>query len=146
MTTPIEKILSRLDSPKKGYQDGQYLAFCSHQTQRKERKLSLTERTDGSVRIKCWGGCEFHEILNSLGLKAHELYPPRNLSGREPKRNPPLVSPNQCLELIHEPINLMAITVLNFCNGVELSEQDMDRLLYSAHRALYLLEMSKGKQ
>ena len=145
MTTPIEKILSRLDSPKKGYQDGQYLAFCSHQTQRKQRKLSLTERTDGSVRLRCWGGCEFHEILNSLGLEAHELYPPRNRSGYEPKRNPPLVSPNQCIELIKMPINQMVITVLNFYNGVELTEKDKEQLLSNAHRAIQILEMTKEK-
>ena len=73
MTSPIEKILGRIDSPKKGYRDGQYLAFCSHQTQRKDRKLSVTERTDGSIRMKCWGGCGFYEILKNHGLEAHEL-------------------------------------------------------------------------
>jgi hypothetical protein len=145
MKSPIEKVLSRIDTPKKGSRDGQYYAFCSHQTERKDRKLSITERTDGSIRIKCWGGCDFYEILQSIELEAHELYPPRNLGGREPKRNPSLVSTNQCLELLYGLINQMVITVLNFYNGVELTEKDKDQLLSNAHRAIQILEMTKEK-
>ena len=145
MTSPIENLLSRVDSPKKGSKAGQYYAFCTHQVNRKERKLSITERTDGSLLLKCWGGCDFYEILMNLGIQAHELYPPRNLSGREPKRNPPLVSTTQCLELLHELVNRMVITVLNFYNGVELTEKDKEQLLSNAHRAIQILEMTKEK-
>ena len=145
MTSPIEKILSRIDSPRKGNRDGQYFAFCPHQTKRRERKLSITERTDGSIRMKCWGGCEFYEILKNHGLEAHELYPPINISGREPRGNPPLVSPSQCLELLYGLINQMVNTVLNFYNGVELTEKDKEQLLSNAHRAIQILEMTKEK-
>lgn len=145
MKSPIEKLLGRVDSPKKGSKVGQYYAFCSHQVNRRERKLSITERTDGSLLLKCWGGCDFYEILRTLGIEAHELYPSSNLSGREPKRNPPLVSTNQCLELLHELINRMVITVLNFYNGVELSQKDKDQLLSNASRAIHILEMTKEK-
>ena len=145
MTSPIEKLLSRVDSPIKGNKAGQYSAFCSHQVNRKERKLSITERTDGSLLLKCWGGCDFYEILKNLGLEVHELYPPRNLSGREPKRNPPLVSTTQCLELLYEVINRMVITVLNFYNGVELTPNDREQLLSNAIRTIQILEMTKEK-
>ena len=145
MTSPIEKILSRVDSPRKGNRDGQYFAFCPHQTKRKERKLSITERTDGSIRMRCWGGCEYYEILKNHGLEAHELYPPRNLSGREPKRNPPLVPINQCLELLNGLIYQMVIPILNFYTGVELKKSDKEQLLFNAHRALQILEMTKEK-
>ena len=145
MTLPIEKLLGRVDSPKKGNKAGQYYAFCSHQVNRKERKLSITERTDGSLLLKCWAGCDFYEILKNHGLEVHELYPPRNQSGKEPKRNPPLVSTNQCLDLLHELINRMVITVLNFYNGVELSQKDKDQLLSNASRAIHILEMTKEK-
>jgi hypothetical protein len=145
MTSPIENLLSRVDSPKKGNKAGQYSAFCTHQVNRKERKLSITERTDGSLLLKCWGGCDFYEILKNLGLEVHELYPPRNLSGREPKRNPPLVSTTQCLELLHELVNCMVITVLNFYNGVELTPNDREQLLSNAIRTIQILEMTKEK-
>jgi hypothetical protein len=145
MTSPIENLLSRVDSSKKGNKAGQYSAFCTHQVNRKERKLSITERTDGSLLLKCWGGCDFYEILKNLGLEVHELYPPRNLSGREPKRNPPLVSTTQCLELLHELVNCMVITVLNFYNGVELTPNDREQLLSNAIRTIQILEMTKEK-
>ena len=145
MTSPIEKLLGRVDSPKKGSKAGQYSAFCSHQVNRKERKLSITERTDGSLLLKCWGGCDFYEILKNLGLEVHDLYPPRNLSGREPKRNPPLVSTTQCLELLHVLINRMVITVLSFHNGVELTPDDREQLLSNAIRVIQILEMTKEK-
>ena len=54
MKSPIEKLLGRVDSPKKGSKVGQYYAFCSHQVNRRERKLSITERTDGSLLLKCF--------------------------------------------------------------------------------------------
>jgi hypothetical protein len=143
MTSPIENLLSRVDSPKKGNKAGQYSAFCTHQVNRKERKLSITERTDGSLLLKCWGGCDFYEILKNLGLEVHELYPPRNLSGREPQRNSPLVSTTQCLDLLHELVNRMVITVLNFYNGVELTPNDREQLLSNAIRTIQILEMTK---
>ena len=145
MTSPIEKLLGRVDSPKKGGKVGQYYAFCSHQVNRRERKLSITERTDGSLLLKCWGGCDFYEILINLGVEAHELYPPRNLSGKEPIRNSPLVSTTQCLELLHELTNRMVIAVLNFHNGAELTPNDREQLLSNAIRAIQILEMTKEK-
>ena len=145
MTSPIEKLLGRVDSPKKGSKAGQYYAFCTHQVNRKERKLSITERTDGSLLLKCWGGCDFYEILKNLEIQVHELYPPRNLSERVPKRNPPLVSTTQCLELLHELVNRMVITVLNFYNGVELTTNDREQLLSNAIRTIQILEMTKEK-
>jgi hypothetical protein len=145
MTSPIEKLLGRVDSPKKGGKVGQYYAFCSHQVNRRERKLSITERTDGSLLLKCWGGCDFYEILKNLGVEAHELYPPRNLSGREPIRNSPLVSTAQCLELLYELTNRMVIAVLNFHNGVELTPNDREQLLSNAIRTIQILEMTKEK-
>ena len=145
MTSPIEKILSKVDSPRKGNKVGQYYAFCSHQINRKKRTLTIGERTDGSIWLWCWGGCNTSEILKNHGLEAHELYPPRNPSGREPKRNPPLISTKQCLELLHGLINQMVITVLNFYNGVELTEKDKEQLLSNAHRAIQILEMTKEK-
>ena len=145
MRSPIEKILSKVDSPKKGNKVGQYSAFCSHQINRKARTLSICELTDGSILLFCHAGCEFHEILKNHGLEAHELYPPRNLSGREPKRNPPLVSTNQCLELLNGLIYQMVIPVCNFCNGVELKESDKEQLLLNAHRALQILDLTKEK-
>ena len=145
MTSPIEKLLGRVDSPKKGGKVGQYYAFCSHQVNRRERKLSITERTDGSLLLKCWGGCDFYEILKNLGVEVHELYPPRNLSGREPIRNSPLVSTAQCLELLYELTNRMVIAVLNFHNGVELTPNDREQLLSNAIRTIQILEMTKEK-
>ena len=145
MTSPIEKLLGRVDSPKKGGKVGQYYAFCSHQVNRRERKLSITERSDGSLLLKCWGGCDFYELLKNLGVEAHELYPPRNLSGREPIRNSPLVSTDQCLELLYELTNRMVIAVLNFHNGVELTPNDREQLLSNAIRTIQILEMTKEK-
>jgi hypothetical protein len=39
----------------------------------------------------------------------------------------------------------MVITVLNFYNGVELTEKDKEQLLSNAHRAIQILEMTKEK-
>jgi len=45
-----------------------YIAYCPAHDDRKTKSLSITEK-DGKLLLKCFGkGCEYHDILHSLGF------------------------------------------------------------------------------
>src|SRR5262249_38491056 len=51
----------------------------------------VTETSDGTVLLKCWGGCDTEDVLDSLGLTFRDLFPSRavRLSGRRPRSHVP---------------------------------------------------------
>ena len=73
-----------------------------------------------------------------------ELYPPRAKSGREPQRQPRLLTAGQALELLDRESNLVAVAAGNIANGVTLTQPDLDRLLVAAGRVGWLREQSLG--
>jgi hypothetical protein len=131
-TTPIDLILSLLSKVKRR-QPYQFSAICpAHED--KSPSLSVREKPDGSVLIHCFGGCSIYEITAALGLDMSDLYPPSELSGREPKRTNSLLKAPQALELLDDEANLVAIASAGLGNGVLLSEEDLIRVLKASGR------------
>jgi len=96
------------------------------------------------VTFTCFAGCSKPEIVAALGLVMEELYPPRAKSGREPQRQPRLLTAGQALELLDRESNLVAVAAGNIANGVTLTQPDLDRLLVAAGRVGWLREQSLG--
>ena len=70
--TPIEKVLSRLPGHRTAG-DG-YKACCpSHED--RNPSLSIREADDGTVLVKCFGGCTTPQVVSDLGLNMAELFP-----------------------------------------------------------------------
>jgi hypothetical protein len=70
---PIEPLLSRLEKVQKTG-GGRYMALCPAHAD-KGRSLSLRELDDGRVLIKCFAGCETHEVLQTVGMTFHDIMP-----------------------------------------------------------------------
>ena len=72
---PIEVVLDRLELVKRGEKG--WRGKCPvHQSESSvSRTLSLWERPDGSVWMKCFAGCDNEEIVRELGLSFADLYP-----------------------------------------------------------------------
>jgi CHC2 zinc finger len=131
-TTPIDLILSLLSKVRRR-QPHQFSAICpAHED--KSPSLSVRQKPDGSVLIHCFGGCSIYEITAALGLDMSDLYPPSELSGREPKRINSLLKAPQALELLDDEANLVAIASAGLGNGVLLSEEDLIRVLKASGR------------
>ncbi len=47
-----------------------------------EPSLSITQRPDGGVLLKCHRGCETEDVVAALGLQWADLFPPRVELGR----------------------------------------------------------------
>jgi len=79
-----------------------------------------------------------------MGLELHDLFPPRQVTGNEPKRTPRLVTAGQALELLDREANLVAVAAANVLHGVVLNQADLTRVLQAAGRISWLREESMG--
>jgi hypothetical protein len=142
MTAPIDLILPLLTKVRPR-RPGQWSACCpAHED--KSPSLSVLEFPDGGVTFTCFAGCSKPEIVAALGMDMAALYPPRAKSGREPQRQPRLLTAGQALELLDNELNLVAVAAGNLHNGVKLTQSDLDRLLVAAGRVSWLREQSRG--
>jgi hypothetical protein len=66
-------ILDRLKKVK-GAGPRQWKACCPAHDDRTP-SLSIKETDDGTVLLKCWVGCSAYEIVSSVGLELHDLFP-----------------------------------------------------------------------
>lgn len=72
----LELVLSALDKVKAvgGRGQKQWVARCPAHSD-KEPSLTISEGHDGKVLMTCFKGCEFNEILRSLGITYQQLNP-----------------------------------------------------------------------
>ncbi len=139
---PIDNILSRLEKAKPR-QPGQWSARCPAHAD-KDPSLSVRELPDGSVLLHCFAGCGAGAVVAALGLEMSDLFPPREQSGREPKRQPRLLTAGQALELLEKEALLVAVAAGNLLHGVVLNQCDLDRLTQAAGRIAWLREESSS--
>jgi len=73
---PIEHVLDKLENVHSTSRY-QYRAKCPvHQkANSSSRTLSIKEETDGHVLLHCFGGCDYVDVLDAIGLKKCDLYP-----------------------------------------------------------------------
>ena len=72
---PIEHVLDKLENVHSTSRY-QYRAKCPvHQkANSSSRTLSIKEETDGHVLLHCFGGCDYVDVLDAIGLKKCDLY------------------------------------------------------------------------
>ena len=139
---PIDLILPLLTKVRPR-QPGQWSACCPAHEDRSP-SLSVRQTPDGSILVHCFGGCGPEAVVAALGLQLRALYPPRQVNGTEPKRQPRLLTAGQALELLQTEATLIAVAAGNIANGVRLTQHDLARLLVAAGRVGWLREQSLG--
>jgi hypothetical protein len=139
---PIDTILDRLESVRKR-QLGQYSARCPAHDD-KGPSLSVRESTDGAVLIHCFAGCTPHEILASIDLELHDLFPPRERPQGAPQRIPRLLTAAQALELLSEKATLVAVAAGNVGHGATLSPKDRDDVIQAARYINWIRHEATG--
>jgi hypothetical protein len=140
--SPIEKTLLQLQRVRQR-QDGQWSACCPAHDDNGP-SLSVRETPDGSVLIHCFAGCDVTEIVAAIGLEVADLFPPRQLSGREPTRIPRLITSGQALELLDHEAHLVTVVAANVLNGVSLKQEDLSRLTQALGRIQWIRNNSTG--
>jgi hypothetical protein len=130
--TPIDLILQSLESVQKG-SPGQYRAKCPACGGR-TKKLSVRETPDGAVLMHCFGGCDVSDVVAAMGLDMDALFPPRERSGKEPKRLAKTLTPGQALELVTDDMMVVAVIAADIAHGKTVSVQDCARVMQAAGR------------
>lgn len=132
MTAPIDSVLSRLDKVRKR-QPGQWSARCPAHDD-KGPSLSVRETPGGSTLLHCFGGCAVGDVVVAMGLTMADLFPPRERSGKEPRRIAHALSTGQALELLDREATLVAVAAANLAHGKPLTVSDRARLMQAASR------------
>ncbi len=142
--TPIDTILARLEKVRQR-QSGQWSARCPAHAD-KGPSLSVRETPEGAVLLYCHAACPVAEIVASVGLELHDLFPPRDVPPGAPKRTPRLLTASQALELLADASTLIAIAGANVGHGMALTTVDKDRVLKAAGHINYLRRECMGGQ
>ena len=142
MTAPIDLILPLLTKARQR-QAGQWSACCPGHDD-KRPSLSVRETPEGAVLVHCFSGCSADAVVAALGLSLADLFPPRKLSGNEPKRQPRLLTAGQALELLDREAQLVAVAASNMLHGVVLNQNDLTRITQAAGRITWFRDESLG--
>lgn len=140
---PLHDLLNTLEGVKKTG-PSRYIARCpSHQDKRPS--LTITEKDDGVVLIKCWAGCGAAEILRAVGLEFSALYPPRDdAKGHQYPRTKRPWNPADLLRIMAFEAWLVAIAASRMNNGETPSDADRARIHIAATRLERAAEAARG--
>ena len=141
--SPINLLLPLLRKVRQR-QVGQWSACCPAHADRNP-SLSVREASDGSVLLRCFGGCSVNEVTYALGLDLSDLFPPREQSKTAPKRTPRLMSTGQALELLEKESMLTLMTAFKLKTGESLSEKYHNDLFAAAGRIQHIRAETKWK-
>jgi hypothetical protein len=73
ISSPVDLILSKFD--KVNIAGNRRWQVCCPAHEDRHPSLSITECDDGSVRLHCFAGCDYRDVLAAIGLQPRDLYP-----------------------------------------------------------------------
>ncbi len=85
-----DTLLSRLEGVRKTGPES-HIARCPgplHKHGDRHPSLSIRERPQGIVLLKCWTGCSVEEVLAAVGMTFDDLFPPRPIENSKAERRP----------------------------------------------------------
>jgi len=119
-----------------------WIACCpSHQDRRPS--LTITEKPDGMVLMKCWAGCGAAEILSAIGMDYDALYPERTEAhSGKPIRRP--WNPYDLLKIMAFEATVARICAADIVAGRALNEAETQRLKTAVRRLNNAAELANG--
>ena len=131
MTRPIDVVLSRLDDPKPNGRD-RWRSRCPACGGNKSA-LSVGIGNDDAVLIQCFKGCEVAAVVDAMGLRLQDLFPPK-LTGSPPLQRRGMLTAGQALDVIARECLLTWTAAFNLANGHALTEMDLGQLMIASRR------------
>lgn len=135
----VEILLSRLEKVRG--RNGAWTACCPAHDD-KSPSLAIKDE-DGTVLLKCFGGCEVASIVAAVGMEMTDLFPPKP----EPVRQTPTpkvkLYASDLLRVIHMEAQIVRIAAYDMGKGKPVSEADRQRLIVACNRIGEALESSQ---
>lgn len=121
-----------------------WLASCpAHEDKHPSFGVSVGDQ--GQILFLCRSGCDQQDVLDVMGLTFRDLYP-------EPINRIPLADYRKAfpaadvLEALADEANLVAVAAQNIAAGVELTQQDLERLIVASNRIYNATRLALGKR
>ena len=125
-------LLQHLNKVKRT-RSGTWLACCpSHND--KTASLSIRELDDGRLLVHCFAGCNVNEIVESVGLKLSDLFPPPETSQRFSKGERRPFPAADILRAILGEAKIVYMGAKHISGGNPLSGDSLKRLLLAVSR------------
>ena len=128
----MSALLDRLEGVKQSGHN-RWTARCSAHEDRSP-SLSIRETDEGILRIKCFAGCGGAEIMNAVGLELKDLYPEPLKHRSAPGKPNHWHAVREAFQVISQEALLTAIAAENIAPGIDLSDDDRDRLILAVQR------------
>lgn len=139
----IEDILPRLEKVKRTGA-GNWLACCPAHGDRNP-SMTLREEPDGRILCRCWAGCGFAEIVAAVGMGWEPWFPPKSQQDAfQPIRRP--FPAGDVLEALAGEAMVVSVAAANVAHGVELTPEDVERVLEANCRIQQAREVALGKR
>jgi hypothetical protein len=103
--------------------------------------VAIAEGNDGCVLLHCFAGCEVGRILEALGLRAEELFPPRPEApgdGRKPTPRP--FSVIDLINALSAELRIAWVLLADMAAGREPAAADRRRAAVARDRCAALIE------
>ena len=136
----VEKLLSRLHRVRRTA-PGKWIASCPTREDRSP-SLAIRELDDGTVLLHDFGGDDVKSILAAVGLAFSDLYPERPGHAAGPTKRP--FNASDVLALVAFESTVAVIVVSDVVKGVQVSDEDFERLRVAAQRLGDAAEVCNG--
>jgi hypothetical protein len=124
-------LLSCLDRVKRTG-PGSWSARCPAHDD-KSPSLTIREKDDGIVLVRCQAECDTNDVLGAVGLTFSDLYPPRVVDHRVKPERRPFPAADVLRAVAFEALVVSAAATM-LANGQPLGAADRDRLIVAASR------------
>lgn len=139
----INDILSRLEKVRRTGA-GNWIACCPAHGDRSP-SLTLREEADGRVLCRCWSGCSFAEIVETVGLGWEPWFPPKQDRDFLPPVRRPFPA-GDVLEALASEAMIVSVAAANVALGVELTREDRARVWEANCRIQAAREVALGQR
>jgi hypothetical protein len=135
-----DKLLSRLQRVRRTG-PGKWIASCPTREDRSP-SMAIRELEDGRILLHDFGGESIGAILSAIGLSFSDLFPETRGGPLKPVRRP--FNASDVLALVAFESTVAVTVISDVMNGVEVTQQDYDRLLTAAQRLADAAEVCNG--
>lgn len=125
MNDKFEHILSKLNGLKKMGNDS-YMAFCPSHSNTKSQAFAIKQTFDGVILLKCFAGCDVHQITSALGIELSDLFPNSGQSTIKPIKRP--FEATTILKAISPELTIIQIIAGDLYRERNINEHSWNRL------------------
>ena len=141
MSDPVELVLSRLVGVR-ARRRGTWVAHCPAHKDRSP-SLSVAVGQSGAVLLKCFAGCDIHQITQAIDLGASDLFPAqpdgKSCNGARAADRPPY-SVRDMLVALSREMHLVWVLLSDIANGREIGPAERARGAKARERCQALIQ------